>query len=325
MTMNSAREKLLAERQTGIGGSDAGKIYDLDRGCYRQMVYEKRGAPMDFPEEARPEYERGELLEDDAIEVYRRRTGAVIVLEDIRRSAEYPHMIAHLDGLRMECDAGPEAIIEVKVVNKWALARMKKTGLLASYVLQVQHSMFVAKKNHAVFIVLCPDPWDLAYFDVKRDDVIIASLIQDEEIAWKAVTEGPIPDQLPDDDIRCGSCPWRRTCKGIESFALAEDTERGPLERDDSLWVLAQECLEAENLKDAAEELYEEARAKMKAAIGNRPGVIVRGSRWILSRFNRGGWDTKALERAADVFPMLKDFKKTDKEQVSLRGRRTAD
>jgi hypothetical protein len=318
-----SRAKLLAERQTGIGGSDVGKIYNLDRGCFRALVYEKRGTELDYPEQNRPEYERGEMLEDDALELYQRRTGENIETRGgvYRRTAE-PHMLVHLDGIR----GRDQAVIEVKVVNKWTLARMKKDGLLGSYILQIQHAMYVMGSKRGVFVVLCPDPWELAFFEVGRDEVIIENLIQDEAAAWKNVTEGPLPEKLPDGDPRCDVCVWRKTCKGIESFVRPEDQDRErDLKRDDSLQALANECLEADELKKEAEAIYDEARSRMKQAIGDRDGVIVAGSRWIVTRSTPVRWDAKALEGAIDVFPILRSFKKLGKEQITLRGRRTAD
>jgi predicted phage-related endonuclease len=320
----NARAKLLAERQTGLGGSDIGKIYNLDRGCFRALVYEKRGVELDYPEQNKPEYERGQMLEDDALELYERRTGEEIETPGgVYRKTFEPHMLVHLDGIRTR----DRAVIEVKVVNKWTLARMKKSGLLASYVLQMQHAIYVMAANRGVFVVLCPDPWELAYFEVERDEAIIERLIQDEDGAWKNVTEGPLPEKLPDGDARCDVCVWRKTCKGIESFIRPEDKDREgrEIERDDSLAALANECLEADDLKKEAEEIYEEARARMKAAIGSRHGVIVAGSRWTVTRSTPERWDTRALQDALPILPILKGFKKLGKETITLRGRRTAD
>lgn len=325
--------KFTDERRTGIGGSDVASCFNLDRGCARKLVYEKRGTTPDYPDPYRPEYERGKDLEPVAREKYQRETGKQVWnAGEIRRSAKYPHMLCHIDGeidgkrLGIEED-GTEildaGLLEIKVLNKWNLNRIKKAGLPEGYVLQNQHGMYVGGYDWAEWALLCPDPWELFVIPCSRDESLIKTIIEQEEQIWKQVTNGPMPDKLDPKDARCQTCPFRKQCQGSEIQTIIPQEQRGiELPDDSSLDSLAAEVWEAQELRDQATTLYEEARDRMTKAIGERPGVKVTGGRFILTRSTPVRWDTKALQASIPLFPLLEDFKKPGSPQVTLKGYR---
>jgi predicted phage-related endonuclease len=328
------------ERRTGIGGSDVAACFNIERGCTRKLVYEKRGQVPDYPDLDKREMERGKALEDDAIEKYEREHGRQVHGRgELRRSEWHEFMLCHVDGLITPNKLGQgsqglnewrDGLLEVKTINKWALQRAKKGGLSESYILQMQHSFYVTGCSWGEWALLCPDPWELFVFKVLPDDELINKIIEREEEVWKMVTEGPLPDKLDPTDLRCQVCPFRRTCQGeaIQEALAPEDQDALVLETDLELDGAAQQVWEAKELVAQAKELEEEAVATMKAMIGHRDGVIVTGGRFILSKSWPQRWDAKALKASLKEMPFLKKFLKEtpkDKPVLTLRTYRTGD
>ena len=59
------REQFLADRLSGIGGSDVADVLSLEPwGCARRLYYEKRQVPPDYADESKEAlFERGHVLE----------------------------------------------------------------------------------------------------------------------------------------------------------------------------------------------------------------------------------------------------------------------
>ena len=322
--------KLHDERKTGIGGSDVAACFNLDRGCARRLVYEKRGTVPNFPDPYRPEYERGQDLEPVAIRKFEREQQVKVVNNGgFFRRADYPHMICHVDGVIIP-ESGQNGLLEIKVLNQWNLKRIKKEGLLDAYILQLQHGLYTTGLPWGQWGLLCPDPWELHVLPkIEMDSEIISRIIEREGEVWKQVTEGPMPDKLDPTDNRCQVCPFRKTCQGSEMMQVLPQADRGvPLESAPDAEGIAQEYWQAREIEEEAKALKEDAGKRLKALIGKRPGVKYPGGRFILSKSYPKRWDTEALWASLDMFPLLEDYIKTtpeDKPQLTLRGYRTGD
>ena len=317
---------MLTDRANGIGGSDVGAIYNLDWGCRRALWYEKRRVQQDFPPEQRPELlRRGKLLEDDAIAEYEAVTGRVVTLDveadgrqKQRRSAWHTWAMVHVDGFLTD-EHGRQGVLEIKVLGREPFRRATKNGLRESYILQLQHAMFVTGAAWGSFGVLCLDPWKLAHFDMDRDDELITKMLAAEEEFWKEVTDGPMPDPLPDlKDRRCASCPWRRTCRGQEWIASGLEDD-GEVEIDPTIEQVAAEFSEAQELTAEAEGYEAEAKARLLAALGARPAVDSGAFRIYHREHPVTDWDRKALTQRAKADKMfaalLQKFRKTTTQQ----------
>jgi predicted phage-related endonuclease len=292
------------ERSTGIGGSDAGATYSLGFLCARKTAYEKRNTTPDFPKATPAEFERGTVLEPVIKHVYELRTKRKVILKDMARHPDYPYMIVHVDGETTAPEHAGPGYVEFKCVNRFALNNYKKKGIRDEYTLQLQHGMAVMGYSWGSFGILCLDPWEFHWFDVDRDEELIQRLIIDEGVLWKMITEGPLPEPLPDvKDSRCQTCQFRRTCRNSD-FAAATDSLGGSGEalvpRDD-LAPLLSEITELRGLKDEATALHDEAIGKLKTEIGDAYGIVLPGYRAYFPTAYSERWDTKALEQLRGI------------------------
>ena len=299
MTQESLFEQAFSdELRSGIGGSRVGAIYNLDFGCKKAAWFDFRSVPQDFKKELTPELERGKLIEPIIRQLYEKNTGRKVKLMPMARSKQYPHMMVHVDGETTSPQHEGPGYAEFKCVNRHVLKRFEKDGLRESYILQIQHGMAVKGYQWGSFGILCLDPWKFAWFDVQRDEELIQRLIVDEEKFWIQVLNGPTPEALPEvKDKRCSGCPWRRTCRG-EAMISGPDSAKGEgeLVSDETLTPLVREVIETGELVAEASEMQEEAKNILKAAIGDRYGVIVPGYRAYYPTSMVERWDTKALE-----------------------------
>src|SRR5438876_7558414 len=225
-------------RKAGLGGSDIGAMYSLSYGCARALQYDKRDVPQDYQKDETPAMERGTMLQAPTIELYRRRTGRKVLTHEpmlYRMHPEHSHMLVHLDGLVVE--APPHkgmGVLECEVLSQFNFRKQKRDGLDLAYILQVQHALAVTDLTWGSYAILCPDPWELIWFDVERDQSLIDKLIEDEATFWASVQNGPYKDRLDPKDRRCGVCPWRRTCQGEALVTVASKEDSADLPRDES-------------------------------------------------------------------------------------------
>lgn len=287
------------ERLTGIGGSDCAGIFNLGYGCRRKLFYEKRRVLPDYPTTEAPELERGTLLEPVVAELYRKRTGRPVRLMPLQRHILYDWMIVHVDGETEAPDKPGPGYVEFKCINRFAMKQFKREGLREQYILQLQHGMAVCGYQWGSFGLLCIDPWEFAWFDVARDEDMIEQIITEGDVLWSRIQNGPEPDPLPDPkDKRCGTCPWRKTCRKEELAALDSTLKEAdktlPLRAD--LLPLVAEVVELAELAKEAGELHGTAKNELKQALENLPGIIVPGFRVYHTASNPDKWDTKALD-----------------------------
>jgi predicted phage-related endonuclease len=291
------RREFLAERQTGIGGSDVGSVYNLDWGCARRLAYAKTSVPEDFPQTETPEMERGTVMEHVCKMLYEKRTGRTVTLQPMARSEQYPHMIVHVDGeVTSPAKPGP-GYCEFKVVNRFTMTKFRKSGIRDSYILQLQHGMIIKNYSWGSFGLLCVDPWRFEWFDVDADPEMQKSIIIGEREFWENIQQRILPPALEEvSDKRCLSCPWRKTCRGSEMAEEIKGQEKGDVISMPELAPLIQEAVEMSEIKAQAAELEEEARQAIKKAIGDAYGITAPGFRVLYPTSYPERWDTAALK-----------------------------
>lgn len=290
------REQFLAERKTGIGGSDMASVFNLGYGCSRRLFYDKTGTPEDFPR-GNDAMELGSLLEPWFRDKYVRITGrAALKSPHFRRHARFPEIVVHADALiSREPDQVRDGVLEVKSVSRSVFYKTKREGLPEDYILQEQHALTAFNADWGAFAIGNRDSGELVHWDVERDEAICQAILREAPAFWKRVQSGDIPDRLEPDDKRCQRCEYRRRCQGN---ALVEIT-KGDMQPAEDLRDILTEYLERKELLDQAEALYAETQEELKTRLGSRDAVTV-GKRKVYYRQSEGRlrWLSKELGEA---------------------------
>lgn len=247
------REEFLAERRTGIGGSDCDSLFDLlPYGCRRRLWNTKRGVETDFEVDVTSQMERGTMLEPLVAELYQRKTDRAVVTIGVVRDIEHPELLVHCDRViskqpydsakwRLEHESladlsdeelqlycynwdlyGPWGVLVIKTGNREMFHRYKAEGLPAAHVLQVQHAMSVTGLSWGAFALFWPDGWKMLLFDYDRNEGLIQTVKMTALDFWHLVQNGPAPAPLPPSDERCDGCQYRHSCHGKSAGPVCE-------------------------------------------------------------------------------------------------------
>lgn len=189
-TENLSYEDWLEFRKNGIGGSDASVVCGISR--YKtpiELWMEKTNqAPM---QEAGESAYWGTQLEPLVRAEFSKRTGIeVTAAKQLLQSAEYPFMLANLDGICCDPNSG-ECIFEAKTASAFKAGEWENS-IPDEYMLQIQHYMAVTGFKAAYIAVLIGGNtfrWRL----VERDNELISMIIELEASFWKCVENGTPP------------------------------------------------------------------------------------------------------------------------------------
>lgn len=234
-TAINERETWLAERRRGIGSSDVAALFPEESkyGCTRRLVFDKRGIPPDFDrtDGEKGVLEKGNELEPLIAEKFSREYGFKIrhqpmVVDDSeptrRVSMDYQIVKATTDQIlglwpkvQIQGECGP-GVLEVKSTNLFDHAKMIKDGIIPDYVFQMERLLQVTGYKWGVFAVLEPDFWKMLVFPFTPHSDLIFEMDNRARAAWALIEDKtlPLPPALPSGDQRCGSCLWRKTCRG---------------------------------------------------------------------------------------------------------------
>lgn len=299
MTTTHDRAAWLQARRSGVGGSDVAAIFNEEFGCARALWYDKTGTDPDFPRETTGPMRLGIALEPLACELYAEQTGRSLRTAPAAVHPDYPHMRCNVDRIidPVEGLDGP-GVLEVKTTNAYVFRYLRREGLRNAYILQLNHNIAVTGLRWGAFAVMERDSGSLIHFDVRRDDALIAVLLDAEARFWRSVESGPAPDPLPEIDKRCRTCPWRTRCRGAEIMAMhpGQPGESDlPLEQDDGLDPLLVDYAEAQRMADEAEETVELIRQAIKARMGDRRAAECHAGRVYYAPQTSQRIDTKLL------------------------------
>jgi putative phage-type endonuclease len=296
------RAEFLAERKSGVGGSDIAAVFSLPPyGCARRLWYDKRDVPADNEQDVTGPMIRGTKLEAIIAEEYAEKTGRTLKENGLARHEKYPELIVHIDR-EIDDPARPTTgVLECKTANRELFFRMKREGLLEGYILQIQHGMLVTGAAWGSFAVLWADGWQLLHWDVEADAALQQQIIDGCTNFWHLVQDGPAPDRLEIDDGRCRRCPYQHGCWGEEMERLVQFQGVGTV-RDASLAGLVCEYQEASELVKQAEEYKAGVGEELKASMGDRVlvEVPIAGFRTPAKVHFKPNleWNTAALEQA---------------------------
>lgn len=188
----------LAERRTGIGGSDAAIVLNIHP--FREplwLYHEKRGSlPVADPDEETPtNLHWGSLLEQPICDYFSGYTGKKLIRQNqLIRSKKYPFMVAHVDRRVVGMEDGRRIGMEAKS-DAWGHGwGPSGSSEIPPYIMvQCQHYLVVTEW----------DEWDLAVLIGNRDFrtykifpimEIIEPMIAAEEVFWDRVQAGVPPE-----------------------------------------------------------------------------------------------------------------------------------
>ena len=294
------RAAFLAERRTGIGGSDIQHVFNIEPwGCARLLFYQKRGTDPDrgSASEVTGAMVRGQKLEDLVAEEYAERTGRTVRRLAMLRHQQHPELLVHIDRFIDSTPGTPRAgngVLECKTAAREVFFKIKREGMPDGYIFQLQHAMGVTDVKWGSFALLWPDGWQVLWWDLEADPKLQESIRVEALKFWALVENGPAPDRLPPEDARCHRCPFSGQCQGAAMEELMRAAGAGAV-MDRTLGPLVREFLDTHALLDEAKEIHGGVVENLKAAMGDRILVEVPGMGKIHYKANRE-WDTVSLE-----------------------------
>lgn len=180
------RLQWLAERQQGIGGSDAAALFGVNPWQSLLSLYESKVADTVDDEPDNTSQWLGRKLEGAVRDVYREKTGRVVG-PGVRmaRHPDLPFMIANTDGTIISAaEYDGEGVYEGKTTSIFN-GREWDEGVPLYYQIQCQHYLAVtglAYASVAVLVLGSRDPFK--WKDVPRNDDFIEVLQEREHAFW---------------------------------------------------------------------------------------------------------------------------------------------
>ena len=186
MNNESPRDKWLAERRTGIGGSDAASVMGVNPWKSTFALWAEKAGMAPTPDVESEPMEWGKRLEPAIAAKYAEATGRQIQTfgsdaPEILRHPKRPFMLASIDADVMDRSRRPDpGILEIKTAGAHRGDEWEESAPLA-YQVQLQHYMAVTGRSWGSFAVLIGGQ-KFKWYDVERNDAFIASL--EERCAW---------------------------------------------------------------------------------------------------------------------------------------------
>lgn len=279
------RKEWLEQRRQGIGGSDAASVFNVGYGCRRRLCYDKRGIEPDFEHDSTLVMELGNLFEPWLAKEYKRKANRWISPSVSRQHPLHPEARVNPDSLIFLTEAqfrqfeedrtvDPAAgVLEIKAQGRGAFSKTKRVGMPQDYILQINHAMWVTGTEWGSFQVGNRDSGESTHWDVSADKTLASELAREVPALWKIIrSDGPLPERLDVEDVRCSSCAWRVTCQGD---ALVHVTGESDLVEAEDLRPLLVEYDERKKLLDEATALLDETKEAIKLANEERPSARV--------------------------------------------------
>jgi putative phage-type endonuclease len=250
------RDKWLAERRLGIGGSDVAPILGLSPWATPLDVYlDKIGeAP---PVEDTPAMAWGRALEPVIRQAYEAQTGAAVrVLPHSLVHPRHEFMRANLDGVVV----GMDRVFEAKTARSgdgWGEPGTAEVP--DAYALQVQHYLLVAELSLADIAVLIGGN-DFRVYTVEADPQVQSDLIDLEREFWQRVQDRNPPEPRTFSEVQ-------------QRFGRSEAA--GVVTADSAAAYAYQQLLVARRALKGAEQAEQEAKAVLMKALGDSGDTLI--------------------------------------------------
>lgn len=256
------REAFLAERLTGIGGSDAPAVLGVLPNRGPMSVYlDKIGQGVEI-EESEPMY-WGKAHEPAIINRYQETWLASFVehAPSQLRSEEYPWMICHLDGWA-HFPTGNRVPLEIKTSRSslgWGADGTDK--IPDAYLIQCNHNMIVSKSD----IIHVPALFagsEYRTYVVRRNEQLCDLIIEKERELWQAIQEKNPPNIGGDE----ASTEYLKQKYGLKGNALF-------INRTEAFDALVAEYRVLKASTDESEARMEVVKNLIREAIGYNDGI----------------------------------------------------
>lgn len=179
----------LKERQCGIGGSDVGAILGVNKYKTPFEVYLEKTEPITEVGEQSESAYWGDQFEEVVAKEFEKRTGKKVRRDRKHyKHKEYSFMVANIDRKVV----GENAILECKTANQYLANEWQEDEVPASYLLQVQHYLFVTGAEVGYIAVLIGGQ-KFVWKEVQRDEELIEVIIEAEKEFWKMVQDKTPP------------------------------------------------------------------------------------------------------------------------------------
>jgi putative phage-type endonuclease len=185
----------LAQRRTGIGGSDAAAILGLSKWNTPLTLWlDKTGQAVESGENEQ-EKRWGTILEPVIKQEYAQRTGRAIFAPGMQRHIKHHFMIANVDGV-----SNDDRLVEIKTARTsegWGEEGSDQVP--EDYLIQVQHYLTVLELGVADVAVLIGGS-DFRIYTIQADVELQAMLIDAEARFWQLVVDrvAPAPTSFSD-------------------------------------------------------------------------------------------------------------------------------
>lgn len=258
------RAAFLSRRKQGIGGSDVAAIFGLDPYRSAEDLWMEKTGQTVSDDVDNYHKRRGRMFEPVVRQLWHEDhpefTFAPVI--NLAVHPEYPWMIANYDGVAIDANENEAALIEVKCPSIGAYRKIQREGMKTPWILQMQHYLCVSGMDRGTFVVFCADMCELIEFTVERDDALIATLIEKEREFWILVeTMTPPPAVV------------REFSEAPEIEQVGTVTKRN----DDAFKTAVSQLREAKELVATAEEVEENAKARVLELVGNATGIYEGG------------------------------------------------
>lgn len=241
-TDEMTREQWLDARKLGIGGSDLAGVAGLSKWASPLSVYLNKTGQSAPTEENEAMY-WGTVLETVVAQEFMRRTGKrVRPFPYLMQSREYPHMLANVDRLLDDEDAG----LECKTAGATTLNEWEDNKIPEAYMLQCYHYMIVTGlKKWYVAVLIGGNNFQIR--ELNWDQDVVDHVIKIEADFWKMVEERT-PPAAGAADVDLMSC-------------LYQGNDANTLYLDDNGAVLIHQYIAAAQAEKAAKAAKDEAKA----------------------------------------------------------------
>ena len=263
------REQWLAERKTGLGGSDSAAA--LGQSAHKtqyELFLEKKNVLVDDPAENKEVVAWGRLMEDVIANRYaevhgvslRRRNGII-------RHPKYPWMIANVDRVITGQHKGFEAKnvgYQAHRMGDWGPAGSDEVPV--EYALQCHHYMTVL--DYPVFdLAACVGGNTLAVYTIEADAELREMIIENERVFWEQHVLANVPPPI---DFDHASTP-----KLLKRLHPGTNGERIVL--DEKLRPYVETLLSEMEIRKQADAAIETCKARIAAAMEDAAVGVVDG------------------------------------------------
>jgi len=185
-------EQWREERRKGIGGADAAASMNLSPYATQVSLYLDKVDPR--PDEDKPIYEAGRRMEPVIAQWFADHTGYEVIHYPVMlRARRHPFMLVNVDRFVVN-GAGELGVLECKNVDR-SMAHEWRDGPPIHARLQALHGLSVCGDAwRKMYVAACIGGNEYRYFEIERDDELLASLITGEEAFWTAVQLERMPD-----------------------------------------------------------------------------------------------------------------------------------